>query len=78
MSALYGYEWLEARLGVKRATLASWVSRGRIPHVRLGDRLVRFDEAEIEAWLGQRRVAVGERRRHRNPTELRAVGGDGR
>lgn len=37
---------------------ASWVyeqaRRGAIPAVRLG-RYVRFDEAEVEAWLRERR-----------------------
>ncbi len=51
---LRDYAWLEQRLGVKRSTLACWVSRGQLPCVRLGPRSTRFDENAIEAWLAAR------------------------
>lgn len=48
-------------LGVPVGTLYFWVSRRRIPHVRLGKRLVRFRRAEIDAWIAKHQVpAVGE------------------
>jgi excisionase family DNA binding protein len=55
---LQGYAWLAKRLGVSEATLRSMVSRGLVPHIRVSPRRVRFDEAEIEAWLEGRRVGV--------------------
>lgn len=56
---LLDYEQAAAFLGVRRGTLYSWVSTKRIPHLRLSGRLVRFDRAELQRWLDQRRVAVG-------------------
>lgn len=39
-------------LGISANTLKRWVSEGRIPHFRLGDRkLVRFRKSEIAAWV---------------------------
>ena len=46
-------------LRMKLPTLYSKVSRREIPHVRLSGRDVRFDVAELTAWLDARRVAVG-------------------
>jgi excisionase family DNA binding protein len=43
-------------LGIKRGTLYAWVHEGRIPHVRFSERCVRFDRAELEAWVEKRRV----------------------
>ena len=66
---LHDYSWLERVTGVGRGTLASMVSRGQLPHVRLGPRLVRFDENVIEQWLTTRSQAVtaemAERRKRR-------------
>ncbi len=41
-------KWLRVKIG----TLYSWVSRGRIPFIRLGDRVVRFDADVIASWVG--------------------------
>ena len=47
------------KLAVPLGTLRSWVSRKQIPHVRLSARCAKFDEAELDAWIASRRVAVG-------------------
>ena len=44
-------------IGVPIGTLYAWVSQKRIPHVRLGRRLVRFREQEIHEWIERHRVA---------------------
>ncbi len=41
-------------LGVARKTVVVWARLGQIPCVRVG-RLVRFDPAEIDRWLDNRR-----------------------
>jgi len=51
------YELAEAITGLKRGTLQAKVSRGEIPHFRLGKRLVVFSRHELTAWMAQRRVA---------------------
>lgn len=48
---------LASRCGVAVGTVYWWVATGQVPHARLGPRLVRFDEAEIDAWLAAKRVA---------------------
>lgn len=58
--ALLTYQQLSDRLSVPVGTLYAWVSKGRIPFVRLSDRLVRFDEAVIATWLSQRSMSCGE------------------
>jgi excisionase family DNA binding protein len=41
---------LAKKLGVPPVTVYSWKRRGKIPYVQLG-RCIRFDQAEIQAWL---------------------------
>ncbi len=45
-------------LGVPIGTVYAWVSQRRIPHVRLGPRLVRFQRGALERWLEERQVAA--------------------
>lgn len=42
-------------LEVNPKTLSTWVYRGLIPFVRIADRTIRFDEAELRAWIEQSR-----------------------
>lgn len=42
---------LAEKLGVKLSTIYDWSYQGRIPRVP-GMRLLRFREAEVDAWLG--------------------------
>lgn len=44
------------RYGLPVGTIHALVSQGRIPHVRLGPRFVRFDLAELDAWYAKHRV----------------------
>lgn len=43
-------------LGVPIGTLYGLVAQRRIPHVRLGRRLVRFDRRVLERWLADRAI----------------------
>lgn len=54
-------------LGLPLGTLYALVSRRQIPHVRLGKRLVRFDQGQLAAWVSSRCVASDG-----HPGELRA------
>lgn len=53
-----GYDLAQQITGLKRGTLYALVSRKRIPHRRLGRRLVIFDRAELERWLEGYAVAT--------------------
>ncbi len=53
------YQETETLTGVKRATLYTLVFQKRIPHVRLGKRLVRFSKNAVEDWMKQNEVRVG-------------------
>ena len=55
---LLGYRKAAQLLGIPRGTLYAWVSEGRIPHIRFSGRMVRFDTAELEAWIECHRVGV--------------------
>lgn len=54
---LVGYKQVSRRLGVKMGTLYAWVQAGRIPHIRLGPRSVRFDPDAVERWIDENRRA---------------------
>ena len=41
--------------GLAPDTIYTWVSQRRIPYVKVG-RLVKFDEAVLQAWIKQRMV----------------------
>ena len=45
-------------LNLKAGTLYALVSQNRVPHVRLGRRLVRFSRGDLETWLRQHAVPV--------------------
>ncbi len=49
------YAGAAAIVAVPVGTLYAWVHEDRIPYVRLGPRTVRFDEADLAAWLEERR-----------------------
>ena len=53
---LMTYEQLCQRYGFKRGTVYSLVHEGRIPHIRLGRRFVRFDAKAIDAWIQSRSI----------------------
>ena len=44
--------------GVCVNTLYGWVSQRRVPYVRLGARVVRFQRKALQAWIDARRVEV--------------------
>lgn len=46
-------EWL----GFEPATVLGWARSGKLPSHKI-ERAVRFDRAEIEAWLGERQRAT--------------------
>jgi excisionase family DNA binding protein len=38
-------------LGVTKATIYSWTSQNKIPHIKIGKRLLKFRESEILKWI---------------------------
>ncbi|MEM9113530.1 MAG: helix-turn-helix domain-containing protein [Myxococcota bacterium] len=57
-----GYDVAQEVTGLARGTLHSMVSRGQIPHTRLGPRLVIFDRDELQDWMAQRHAELQEAR----------------
>jgi len=53
---LIGYDGAAAMLGLAKATVYAMVHQNRIPHIRLGRRLVRFDRAELQRFVDAHRV----------------------
>ena len=56
MEGLLTIEQAAALLGIKESTLYDWTSRGKIPHVKLSRRCIRFIKSELEAWLKAKAV----------------------
>jgi excisionase family DNA binding protein len=54
---LLTYEQLSERLKVKTSVLRGWVFKNSIPHMRFGQRTVRFRASEIEAWIKAHTIA---------------------
>ena len=46
-------------LGCTPQTLRVWVSRRRVPHIKVG-RLTRFRQRDLDQWLDSRRVPAEE------------------
>ncbi len=46
-------------LGVPVGTLYAWVHARRIPHIRLGSRMVRFRLDALKEWVATRDVPEG-------------------
>jgi len=51
-----GYAEAAQFLGLPRGTLYWLVSEKRVPHIRLGRRLVRFSVQELQNWLAEHAV----------------------
>jgi len=45
------YDEASAVLGLPKGTLYAMVSHRRIPHIRMGPRLVRFRREDLDKWL---------------------------
>lgn len=53
---LITYEGAAEMLGLAKGTVYAMVHQNRIPHIRLGRRLVRFDRAELQKFVDDHRV----------------------
>jgi len=53
---LLTYDQAAKLVNLKLGTLYALVSQKRVPHVRLGRRLVRFSRSELTAWLQRHAV----------------------
>ena len=51
MEKLLSIDDVSKMLGVKKATIYAWTSQGKIPHIKLSKRLLKFSEKEITEWL---------------------------
>jgi len=57
MPDLLTYAQASNHLNLKLGTLYALVAQNRVPHVRLGRRLVRFYRNDLDAWLKRHAVA---------------------
>ena len=57
MKKLIGVKELAEYLDIKVDTIRSWVWMKKIPYYKIG-RLVKFDIAEIDKWLEERKQGV--------------------
>jgi excisionase family DNA binding protein len=55
-TTLLDYSAAAALLNMSQGGLRALVSRNGVPHYRISERVVRFDERELLEWLRSRRV----------------------
>ena len=55
------YQEVSKKLIIPKGTLAWLVHQKKIPHYRIGPRMVRFSEDELEKWMRDRAVRVEEK-----------------
>lgn len=60
MEKLLDINELSEILGVTKATIYSWTSQNKIPHIKLSKRLLKFRENEIMEWLSRRSAGAGQ------------------
>ncbi len=58
MDKLLSVDELSKFLGVTKATIYSWTSRNKIPHIKLSKRLLKFRRNDIEAWIAKRAISA--------------------
>ncbi len=63
MEELITYAQASKLLNVKRGTLYALVSQKRIPHIRLGRRIVRFSPSALAELVAERTVDAGDHAR---------------
>lgn len=66
-----------ARLGVIPETILRWVDRRGLPAIRLTSRALRYDEAEIDAWLAERATKADTADRELSDTRANRARRDG-
>jgi excisionase family DNA binding protein len=83
MERLLSVDEVVLMLGVSKATIYSWTSQNKIPHIKLSKRLLKFRENEIMDWISRKSInadtSPGNRMgkhisRHRSPSRLRKEG----
>jgi len=45
-------------LGIERTTLYQWTSKKLVPFVRVSRNLIKFNRAELQSWIAERRIAA--------------------
>lgn len=58
MDKLLSIDELTKILGVTKATIYSWTSQNKIPHIKLSKRLLKFREKDIIEWISKRSVTA--------------------
>ena len=54
MERLFTVKELSDIINVRESTIYAWVSQERIPHIKLGKKVL-FDPSEIEKWVKEHR-----------------------
>jgi len=56
MEKLLDIDEISELLGVTKATIYSWTSQNKIPHIKLSKRLLKFREKEVTEWIEEKAV----------------------
>lgn len=55
-SKILNYKQAAEYLGIPIGTLYAMVSKRQLPHLRFGNRFVRFKESDLIAWINEHKV----------------------
>ena len=56
MEKLLSIDEISELLGIAKATIYSWTSQNKIPHIKLSSRILKFRESEIIDWIEKKAV----------------------
>ncbi len=78
MQKLLNVDELVMLLGVTKATIYSWTSQNKIPHIKLSKRLLKFREDEIIRWVEDKSVrdGLGRVQGHKRTKRFRGLNDD--
>jgi excisionase family DNA binding protein len=60
-------------LGIRISTLYSWTSKKAIPFISISRNMIKFDPAELQAWIEARRIEEIGSHKKRPPTREEAA-----
>ena len=58
MKRFVGPDELAEYLGLSINTIYSWIWLKKIPYIKMGKKLVKFDLQEIEVWIKEKKIAA--------------------
>ena len=56
MNAYLTVEDMAGIFGVSAKTIYRWAEERRVPHLKINNKIIRFDQGDVEEWATQQRI----------------------